>query len=56
MRIRRHTGSGLGSGQAVDAARTADETATAVPIVPHVPWEWTFGRGVVAPPRREHTS
>jgi len=40
-----------------DASRPASfATATAVPIVPHVPWEWTFGRGVVAPPRRDHTS
>ena len=31
-------------------------TDTAVPIVPQVPWEWTFGFGVVALPRREHTS
>ena len=31
-------------------------TATAVPMVPHVPWEWTFGLGVVALPSREQTS
>ena len=31
-------------------------TATALPMVPHVPWECTLGRGVVALPSREQTS
>src|SRR5438876_1047528 len=31
-------------------------TAPAVAIVPQVPWEWTFARGVVAPPSREPIS
>ena len=36
--------------------RRARATATAVPMVPHVPCEWTLGRAVVAPPSREPTS
>ncbi|HEY9505801.1 MAG TPA: PASTA domain-containing protein [Gemmatimonadales bacterium] len=49
MRIRRHTGSGLGSGQAVDAARTADETATGQGETRGDPWK-RFARdmGLVA--------
>ena len=49
MRIRRHTGSGLGSGQAVDAARTADERATGQGETRGDPWK-RFARdmGLVA--------
>ncbi len=49
MRIRRHTGSGLGSRQAEDAARTADETATGQGEPRGDPWK-RFARdmGLVA--------